>query len=92
VNLLIKLLPYAAPALRYYDDPNRSYWRVHLLLFTLVVYALDVVVAHLFFAPKRGEWTVSHVLERTISTSPESLCLARAIDVISPGHIKNLSR
>lgn len=92
MNLLIKLLPYAAPALRYVDNPNRNDWRVDLLIFTLVVYSLDVVIAHLFFAPQKGEWTISDTLERTISTSPESLRLARAIDVISPGHIKNLSR
>ena len=90
MNLLIKLMPYAAPALRYVDNPNRNYWRVDLLLFTLVVYALDVAIAHLFFAPKRGEWTISHVLERTAKSSLKHLALALEINRISPNHIKNV--
>jgi hypothetical protein len=88
--LLIKLLPYVAPALRYADDPKRSYWRVHLLVFTLVVYALDIVVAHLFFAPREGEWTISHVLERTAHTSPKHKALALEIKRISPNHFKSI--
>jgi hypothetical protein len=90
MNLLIKLMPYAAPALRYVDNQNRPLWRVDLLLFTLVVYALDVAIAHLFFAPKRGEWTISHVLERTAKSSLKHLALALEINRISPNHIKNV--
>ena len=90
IDFLIKLLPYVAPALRYADDPNRSYLRVHLLVFTLVVYGLDIVVAHLFFAPKRGEWTISHVLERTAKDSLKHLTLALEINRISPNHIKSI--
>jgi hypothetical protein len=90
MNLLIRLLPYAASALRYYDNPNRPLWRVDLLIFTLVVFALDVVIAHLLFATKRGEWTISHVLERTVSTSPKHKALALEINRISPNHIKNV--
>lgn len=90
MSLLIKLLPYVAPALRYYDNPNRPLWRLDLLIFTLVVYLLDVVIAHLFFAPKRGEWTVSHVLERTAKSSLKHLALALEINRISPNHIKSI--
>lgn len=90
MNLLIKLMPFVAPALRYVDNPNRSYWRVDLLIFTLVVYLLDVVIAHLCFAPKRGEWTISHVLERTAKSSLKHLALALEINRISPNHIKSV--
>lgn len=90
IDFLIKLLPYIAPAIRYADDPARSYWRVHLLIFTVIVALLDAVVAHLFFKPTRYEWTVSHVLERTWRTSLELKRLALAINAISPGHIKGV--
>jgi len=90
IAFLIRLLPLIAPALRYYDNPARNYWRLDLLIFTLVVYALDVVIAHLFFAPKRGEWTISHVLERTAKSSLKHLALALEINRISPNHIKNV--
>ncbi len=90
IGFLICILPFAAPALRYVDNPNRNYWRVDLLLFTLVVYALDVVIAHLFFAPQKGEWTVSHVLERTAKSSLKHLTLALEINRISPNHIKSV--
>lgn len=90
IDFLIKLLPYVAPALRYADDPNRSYWRVHLLVFTLVVYGLDIVAAHLFFAPQKGEWTISHTLERTAKSSLKHLALALEIKRISPNHFKSI--
>jgi hypothetical protein len=90
MSLLIKLLPFVAPALRYYDNPNRPLWRLDLLIFTLVVYLLDVAIAHLFFGPKRGEWTISHVLERTARTSLAHLTLALEINRISPNHIKSV--
>jgi len=88
IELLLKLLPLIAPALRYADDPHRSYWRVHLLLYALVVWVLDMVLAHLFFRPQRNEWTISHTLERTAITSEKHRALAMAINKISPRHIK----
>ena len=88
IDFLIHLLPLVAPALRYADNPQRSYWRIDLLIFTLVVFAADVILAHLFFSPRRGEWTISHTLERTAHLSLDSLRLALAIHAISPGHIK----
>ena len=88
IDLLIKLLPYIAPALRYADNPNRSYWRLDLLVFTLVVWIADMIIARLFFAPQRNEWTISHTLERTAHYSLSSLRLAQAINAISPRHIK----
>jgi len=88
IDLLIKLLPYIAPALRYADNPNRSYWRLDLLVFTLIVWVLDMIIAHLFFSPQRNEWTISHVLEREAAVFPEAMRLAQAINAISPRHIK----
>ena len=95
IDLLIKLLPYIAPAIRYADNPARSYWNVPLLIYTVIVAALDVIVAHLFFAPTKYEWTVSHVLERWIFDSEKSadaIRLATAINKISKDHIQGLSR
>ena len=91
IDLLIKLLPYIAPALRYADNPNRNLWRLDLLVVTLLVWVLDMIVAHLFFAPQRNEWTISHTLERTAHLSLDSLRLALAIHAVSPGHIKAVS-
>ena len=88
IDFLIRILPYIAPALRYADNPNRNYWRLDLLIFTVIVYVLDMIVAHLFFAPRQGERTVSHTLERTAYHSQKSFTLARKINDISPRHIK----
>lgn len=88
IDLLIKLLPLIAPALRYADNPNRSYLNLPLLCYTLLVFVLDVVLAHLFFAPKKNEWTVSHTLERTSMYSVKHYTLARRINEYSPNHIK----
>ena len=88
IDFLIKLLPYIAPAIRYVDNPQRNYWRLDLLIYALIVYALDVILAHVFFSPQKGEWTISHTLARTVHFSLDSLRLAMAIDAISPGHIK----
>jgi hypothetical protein len=90
IDLLIRLLPYIAPAIRYADDLNRSYWNVPLIIYTAIVYVADMIVAHLYFAPAKYEWTVSHVLERTHTESLDALRLALAINAISPGHIKSL--
>lgn len=88
IDFLIRLLPYIAPAIRYADDPKRSYWNVPLLVYTVFVWAADMLIAHLFFAPNRYEWTVSHVLERTYNTSPDLKRLALAINAVSPRHIR----
>jgi hypothetical protein len=94
IDFLIKLLPYVAPAIRYADDPNRSYWRVHLLLYTFFVWAVDVVLAHTlmvreFGDPECGEWTISDTLERLYPTKhPQAVRLSLAIHAVSPGHIK----
>jgi len=85
--MLIKLLPYVAPAIKYADNPNRSYWHVHLLVYTLFVWIADIVLAHLFFSPQKGEWTISNVITRTQHTSVDAKCLVDAIELVSPGHI-----
>ena len=90
IALLIKLLPLAAPALRYADNPNRPLWRLDLLLYTLLVWVIDMVLAHLFFSPQRNEWTISHTLERTALISLKHRTLALAINRISAGHIKSV--
>lgn len=59
IDTLTRCLPFAAPALRYSDNPNRPMWRLDLLAYTIVVWVLDMVLAHLFFSPQRGEWTFS---------------------------------
>lgn len=94
IYLLIKLLPYVAPAIRYADNPNRNHWRVDLLAYTLFVWVADMVLAHtlMVFAfgwPKRGEWTISHTLERLYpAENYQAMLLAWAINHVSPGHIK----
>ena len=88
IDLLIKLLPLVAPALRYADNPNRPVWRIDLLIYTLLVWIADMVLAHLFFYPRRDEWTISHTLERYAPYSPMYMRLAHAINEYSPGHIK----
>ena len=99
IALLIKLLPYVAPAIRYADDKNRSYWKLHLVVGTLIVAIADVILAHTAWAyymgwPKRGEWTISHTLERLIVTTSQkqqkALALGMAIKKVSPRHIKVL--
>lgn len=88
IEFLIVCLPLVAPALRYADNPNRSYWQVHLLAYTLVVFVLDVIFAHLFFSPQKNEWTISHTLERTALYSEKHRLLAFKINNFSPNHIK----
>lgn len=90
IDLLIKLLPLIAPAIRYADNPGRPLWRLDLIIFTLVILVLDVLIAHLYFGTGRTEWTVSHVLERTVSYDWQHWKLAKAINKISPGHIKGV--
>jgi hypothetical protein len=94
IALLIKLLPYVAPAIRYADDPNRNPWRVDLLAYTLFVWVADMALAHTlmvrkFGFPQRGEWTISHTLERLYrAENYEAMLLAWAINHVAPGHIK----
>lgn len=88
IGFLLKCLPLVAPAIRYADNPNRSYWQVHLLVYAIIIWLLDMVLAHLFFSPKKGEWTISHCLERTALYSVRHYTLARKINEISPNHIK----
>jgi hypothetical protein len=90
IGFLLKCLPLVAPAIRYSDNPNRSYWHVHLLVYAIIIWLLDMVLAHLFFSPKKGEWTISHTLERTAPHSLKHWQLGEAINKISSGHIKAL--
>jgi hypothetical protein len=87
-ELLIKLLPLVAPAIRYADDPRRSYWRIDLLIYSIFVWLADMALAALFFHPQKNELTISHTLERTALTNANSRQLALAINRISPNHIK----
>ena len=90
IGFLLKCLPLVAPTIRYADNPNRSYWQVHLLVYAIIIWLLDMVIAHLFFSPQKGEWTISHTLERTSSASLAHLTLALEINRISPNHIKSV--
>lgn len=94
IDFLIKLLPLAAPAIRYADNPNRNHWRVDLLAYTLLVWLADMALAHTAWAyyygfPQRGEWTISHTLERLYPAhDPKITWLVLSINFVSPGHIK----
>ena len=93
IDFIIRLLPYLAPAIRYADDPKRNPWRVDLLAYTIFVWVADMVLAHTAWAyymgfPRRGEWTISHTLERTALQSARHREFAEAINKISPKHIK----
>jgi hypothetical protein len=100
ITLLIKLLPYIAPALRFADNQNRNYYKVHLLLYAVLVWVVDIVLAHsimvfVFGFPQGKELTISDTLERlSVTTSQKqqkALLLGRAINQVSPGHIKALA-
>jgi len=91
IDLLIKILPAVAPAIRYADDENRSYWKIHLLIYTILVWIADIILAHLFFSPRKGELTISDTLERTAHESVYHWMLAIEINLESPGHINLLS-
>jgi len=88
IILLTILLPLVAPAIRYADNPQRPYWRLDLLVYTVLVAVADVALAHLFFSPRKGEWTISHTLERTALTDERHALFALQINLHSPGHIK----
>lgn len=94
IDFLIRLLPYVALVIRYADDPNRSYWKVWLLVYTVIVWLVDMALAHTLMVrtfgwPKRGEWTISDTLERLYPTKhPDAVRLTLAIKSVAPGHIK----
>jgi hypothetical protein len=88
VNLILKL---ATPALRFADKPN--YWNVPLLVYTIFVWLVDMLLAHTVWAyffgfPHKGEWTISHTLERLVKTDLWCALFACEINAIAPGHIK----
>jgi hypothetical protein len=91
ISLLIRLLPLIGPALRYADNPQRSYWRLDLIVFTVFVWLCDMAIAHLYFNPLKTEWTVSQTLERTAPIFDNCKRLALAINAQSAGHIKSIS-
>jgi hypothetical protein len=103
IDFLIKLLPYVAPAIVFADNfywPwQAKNWKAlvawpFLVAYTLFVWIADMVMAHTlmvhkFGFPQRGEWTISHTLERLYPTGhPDAVRLAEAINFVSPGHIK----
>jgi hypothetical protein len=90
IDFLIRLLPLIGPALRYADNPQRSYWNLPLLTYTVFVWLCDMAIAHMYFHPLKNEWTVSQTLERTAKTSPQAMFLALSINRIAPNHIKNV--
>lgn len=90
IDFLTRCLPLVAPALRYADNQNRQLWRVDLLIYTVAVWLADMALAHVFFAPQKGEWTISHTLERTALQSKPHREFAEAINKISPRHIKSV--
>lgn len=97
IDLLIILLK---PALRYTDDKSTPWWRLDLFLCALVAWLLDMLIAHTTWAgmygfPQKGEWTISHTLERLCH--PDNSVhddfnllveIGRKINRIAPGHIK----
>tara|TARA_R110000868_G_scaffold47471_3_gene155629 strand:- start:1285 stop:1608 length:324 start_codon:yes stop_codon:yes gene_type:complete len=103
INLLIRLLPYIAPAIVFADNfywPwQAKSWKAFvawpfLVAYTALIWVADMLLAHTlmvpyFGFPKIGEVTISHVLERLYPTGNENAVkLALAINFISPGHIK----
>ena len=103
IDFLIKLLPYIAPAIVFADNfywPWQAKgWKALvawplLVVYTFIVYIGDVILAHTAWAchmgfPKRGEVTISHTLERLYPKGDaDAVRLAKAINHVSPGHIK----
>ena len=89
IDLLILLL---RPALLWESDPRR-YW--YLTPVALIATVVDILGAHSAWAaiagfPQRGEWTISHTLERLCVTSGDDqmfyISLARKINRMAPGH------
>lgn len=103
IDFLIRLLPCIAPAIVFADNfywPwQAKNWRAlvawpFLVVYTTLVWVGDLILAHTAWAyymgwPKRGEWTISHTLERLYrEENYEAMLLAWAINNVSPGHIK----
>lgn len=94
IDFIIRLLPYVAPAIRYADAKPCNYWKLHLVVYTAIIVALDVILAYTVWAyhmgfPKHGEWTISHTLERLYPTGhPDAVRLSKAINSVAPNHIK----
>jgi hypothetical protein len=97
IDLLLVLL---RPALRAAegDSKNPFDW-----LALLIAWPLDVLIAHTTWAlvagwPRKGEWTISHTLERLVlEQRPDRLFfveIARYINRVSPigRHIKNAAQ
>lgn len=67
----------------------------------LPAYLFDVFIAHTTWAlvfgwPKRGEWTISHTLERIVSEHKHprwllAAAIAREINAVQRGHIKAMT-
>ena len=84
------------PALQCVEDGKWwHFWAV------LPAYLLDVFIAHTTWAlvfgwPKRGEWTISHTLERIVSEHKHprwllAAAIANEINTVQRGHIKAMS-
>tara|TARA_R110000868_G_scaffold85636_4_gene240734 strand:- start:385 stop:690 length:306 start_codon:yes stop_codon:yes gene_type:complete len=100
IDLLIKLLPLVAPAIRFVDSKNRNYWNIPLVLYTAIVGLLDSFLAYTFMVPifgfpQKGEYTISDTLERLVEITSQkqqkAIKLGKAINAVSPGHIKALT-
>lgn len=99
IDLLLLLLK---PALACVDGGSR---RPHHIAAALVAFPLDILAAHTTWAlvtgwPKRGEWTISHTLERLCHPSNAAhpdyalfVEVGRKINRVSPHgrHIKILA-
>lgn len=96
IDLLLLLLK---PALAYVDGGSR---RPHHIAAALVAWPLDILIAHTTWAgfagaPRKGEWTISHTLERLCHPSNKGhpryrLFVEIGLDInrLSPGHIKSI--
>lgn len=82
IDILVVLLK---PALVWESNPWRYWWLTPLVL---VAFIADVVAAHTSWAviagwPKKGEWTISHTLERLVQESPDPFYKALAMKINS---------
>ena len=99
IDLLLLLIK---PALRYVDDKSTPWWRLDLAACAVAGAILDVLIAHTTWAgfagfPQKGEWTISHTLERLCNPANKDhpdyslfVEIGRKINLMSPGHIKIL--
>ncbi|MCE2983406.1 MAG: hypothetical protein LW832_07555 [Parachlamydia sp.] len=103
IDFLIRLLPYVGPAIVFADNfywPWQSKnWKAlvawpFLVVYTALVWVGDLILAHtaiadIFGKPQGNELTISDTLERVYPTGhPDAVRLAKAINFVSPGHIK----